>query len=41
MIGASEVGSVTPLVSEGQAVRKGDEVAVFGYGGSIMATLFK
>jgi phosphatidylserine decarboxylase len=40
MIGASEVGSVMPLVKEGQAVTKGDEVAVFEYGGSIMATLF-
>jgi phosphatidylserine decarboxylase len=40
MIGASQVGSVMPLVKEGQRVRKGDEVAVFEYGGSIMATLF-
>ncbi|KAG2425672.1 hypothetical protein HXX76_013514 [Chlamydomonas incerta] len=40
MIGAAEVGSVQPLVGEGQVVRKGDEVAVFGYGGSIMTTLF-
>eukprot|EP00878_Enallax_costatus_P023324 GHUV01024798.1.p4 GENE.GHUV01024798.1~~GHUV01024798.1.p4 ORF type:complete len:111 (+),score=49.23 GHUV01024798.1:1030-1362(+) len=40
MIGASEVGSVKPLVKEGQRVRKGDEVAKFQYGGSIMATLF-
>ncbi|GLC75964.1 hypothetical protein PLESTF_001712100 [Pleodorina starrii] len=40
MIGASEVGSVRPLVKPGQRVTKGDEVAVFTYGGSIMATLF-
>ncbi|GLC43596.1 hypothetical protein PLESTM_001493800 [Pleodorina starrii] len=40
MIGASEVGSVQSLVTKGQAVAKGDEVAVFGYGGSLMATLF-
>eukprot|EP00775_Hariotina_reticulata_P010215 gene10215-10375_t len=40
MIGASEVGTVKPLVAEGQTVKKGDEVAVFEYGGSIMATLF-
>uniref|UniRef100_A0A383WB87 Phosphatidylserine decarboxylase n=1 Tax=Tetradesmus obliquus TaxID=3088 RepID=A0A383WB87_TETOB len=40
MIGASEVGSVVPLVKEGQHVKKGDEVAVFAYGGSIMTTLF-
>ncbi|KAF6253516.1 phosphatidylserine decarboxylase-domain-containing protein [Scenedesmus sp. NREL 46B-D3] len=40
MIGASEVGSVMPLVKEGQHVKKGDEVAVFAYGGSIMVTLF-
>ncbi len=40
MIGASEVGSVQPLVRVGQPVRKGDEVAVFAYGGSLMATLF-
>ncbi|WIA37971.1 hypothetical protein OEZ86_001347 [Tetradesmus obliquus] len=40
MIGASEVGNVMPLIKEGQHVKKGDEVAVFAYGGSIMVTLF-
>ncbi len=41
MIGASEVGSCRPLVPEGHRVSKGDEVAVFAYGGSIMTTLFR
>ncbi len=41
MIGASEVGSCRPLVPEGHHVSKGDEVAVFAYGGSIMTTLFR
>ncbi|KXZ53485.1 hypothetical protein GPECTOR_7g935 [Gonium pectorale] len=40
MIGASDVGSIVSLVKEGQTVRKADEVAYFGFGGSMMATLF-
>ncbi|EFJ46783.1 hypothetical protein VOLCADRAFT_62226, partial [Volvox carteri f. nagariensis] len=40
MIGASEVGSVQALVKPGAWVTKGDEVALFAYGGSLMATLF-
>ncbi|GIL51913.1 hypothetical protein Vafri_7825 [Volvox africanus] len=40
MIGASEVGSVKGLVKVGDVVTKGDEVAIFAYGGSLMASLF-
>lgn len=41
MIGASDVGSVQPLVKEGAPVRKGDEVGVFAFGSSIVATVFR
>ncbi|GBF95849.1 phosphatidylserine decarboxylase [Raphidocelis subcapitata] len=41
MIGASDVGSVQPLVKEGATVRKGDEVGVFAFGGSIVVTAFQ
>ncbi|KAI8468738.1 MAG: phosphatidylserine decarboxylase-domain-containing protein [Monoraphidium minutum] len=41
MIGASDVGTVQPLVKEGAAVAKGDEVGVFEFGGSIVATAFR
>ncbi|KIZ03055.1 Phosphatidylserine decarboxylase proenzyme [Monoraphidium neglectum] len=40
-IGACDVGTVQPLVKEGARVTKGDEAAVFEFGGSIMATVFR
>ena len=41
MIGASDVGSVQPLVKAGARVSKGDEVGVFAMGGSLVATVFR
>lgn len=40
-VGISEISSVTITVTEGQTVKKGDELGFFSYGGSSMCLLFE